>query len=302
MKLSISSSIINQNTSIFKESQNESEKSDLKNVVSLEAPASQLALPEISKRLSAQKSLFNPSSISADKKEPSAIEILEFDLATKKSSASNIIIPLDKSIKGNALKDNISTKNVSGTSQISEPRRSTRNQIKSTQSPSLKREHTKGVSHHELASLGVVPDVEGRRSTRNLIQNSEIEKPLRSLRGGVAVPKLDVNRKTTTSTQSKLSEKGKRQESIKSSSKPANVKSFEKLPSQLIAPVQKKHKVKDDTRYCICNDVAYGKMIACDDKNCPIEWYHLSCSGLSRPPKGQWFCKSCTIRRAKRRR
>ncbi|KAK9329485.1 hypothetical protein V1520DRAFT_343220 [Lipomyces starkeyi] len=48
--------------------------------------------------------------------------------------------------------------------------------------------------------------------------------------------------------------------------------------------------------YCICDDVSYGDMIACDDKNCKIEWYHLGCVNMKRPPKGEWICPLCTER------
>ncbi|KAK9377668.1 uncharacterized protein V1513DRAFT_434902 [Lipomyces chichibuensis] len=49
--------------------------------------------------------------------------------------------------------------------------------------------------------------------------------------------------------------------------------------------------------YCICDDVSYGDMIACDDKNCKIEWYHLGCVNMKRPPKGEWICPLCTERK-----
>ena len=42
----------------------------------------------------------------------------------------------------------------------------------------------------------------------------------------------------------------------------------------------------DDTepRYCYCNQVSYGEMVACDMDTCPREWFHLDCVGLSRAP------------------
>ncbi|KAK9462281.1 uncharacterized protein V1516DRAFT_674207 [Lipomyces oligophaga] len=54
---------------------------------------------------------------------------------------------------------------------------------------------------------------------------------------------------------------------------------------------------KDESRYCICGDVFFGDMIACDDPNCPIEWYHLDCVQLKRLPAGEWYCPSCIARR-----
>lgn len=51
----------------------------------------------------------------------------------------------------------------------------------------------------------------------------------------------------------------------------------------------------DDEVYCICGDVSYGDMIACDNAKCPYEWFHLHCVGMSRPPstKSKWYCPSC---------
>nr|CUU98743.1 hypothetical transcript [Hymenolepis microstoma] len=44
----------------------------------------------------------------------------------------------------------------------------------------------------------------------------------------------------------------------------------------------------NEPTYCICGDVSYGEMVACDNKNCPIEWFHFGCVGLTSKPKGAW--------------
>ncbi|GIY27285.1 hypothetical protein CEXT_698851 [Caerostris extrusa] len=46
----------------------------------------------------------------------------------------------------------------------------------------------------------------------------------------------------------------------------------------------------NEPRYCICNQVSYGDMVACDHKDCPFEWFHYQCVGITQPPKGKWFC------------
>ncbi|KAH6881467.1 hypothetical protein BKA58DRAFT_349641 [Alternaria rosae] len=48
----------------------------------------------------------------------------------------------------------------------------------------------------------------------------------------------------------------------------------------------------DEPRYCYCNEVSYGNMIACDNDDCPREWFHLACVNLDKPPTGRtkWFC------------
>jgi hypothetical protein len=40
----------------------------------------------------------------------------------------------------------------------------------------------------------------------------------------------------------------------------------------------------NEPKYCYCNDVSYGEMVACDNESCAREWFHLRCAGLSRAP------------------
>jgi hypothetical protein len=48
----------------------------------------------------------------------------------------------------------------------------------------------------------------------------------------------------------------------------------------------------DEPRYCYCNEVSYGNMVACDNDDCPREWFHLACVNLEKAPVGRtkWFC------------
>jgi Inhibitor of growth proteins N-terminal histone-binding len=43
--------------------------------------------------------------------------------------------------------------------------------------------------------------------------------------------------------------------------------------------------------YCYCNRISFGEMIACDNVECPIEWFHFECVGLTpeNRPKGKMF-------------
>ena len=52
----------------------------------------------------------------------------------------------------------------------------------------------------------------------------------------------------------------------------------------------------EEQRYCYCNGVSYGEMVACDDESCPREWFHLTCVGLTRAPNknGEQPCY-CTL-------
>ncbi|TXT10173.1 uncharacterized protein COLE_04107 [Cutaneotrichosporon oleaginosum] len=49
----------------------------------------------------------------------------------------------------------------------------------------------------------------------------------------------------------------------------------------------------NEPRYCYCNQVSYGEMVGCDNDDCPMEWFHLACLGMSQPPAGQWLCDVC---------
>ena len=59
----------------------------------------------------------------------------------------------------------------------------------------------------------------------------------------------------------------------------------------------------NEPTYCICQQVSFGEMIACENDDCPIEWYHFSCVGLSvkNKVKGKWICPTCKRREGGRR-
>ena len=41
--------------------------------------------------------------------------------------------------------------------------------------------------------------------------------------------------------------------------------------------------------YCYCNRISFGEMIACEHPECPVEWFHFECVGLTpeNRPKGE---------------
>uniref|UniRef100_A0A0N5AU18 PHD domain-containing protein n=1 Tax=Syphacia muris TaxID=451379 RepID=A0A0N5AU18_9BILA len=42
-------------------------------------------------------------------------------------------------------------------------------------------------------------------------------------------------------------------------------------------------------------------MVMCDNKDCPIEWFHFGCVGLSETPKGRWYCPTCLAEKSKKK-
>jgi hypothetical protein len=46
--------------------------------------------------------------------------------------------------------------------------------------------------------------------------------------------------------------------------------------------------------YCKCRGTVHDpNMIACDNVNCRIEWFHYECVGITTPPAGEWYCDDC---------
>lgn len=46
--------------------------------------------------------------------------------------------------------------------------------------------------------------------------------------------------------------------------------------------------------YCFCNGPEVGKMIACDNAQFTLKWFHFTCVRLSRVPKTKkWYCPQC---------
>jgi len=58
----------------------------------------------------------------------------------------------------------------------------------------------------------------------------------------------------------------------------------------------------NEPRYCICNQVSYGDVVACDNEDCPYEWFHYDCVGITAPPKGKWYCPKCQANMARRKK
>ncbi|KAF5466200.1 hypothetical protein F2P56_016149 [Juglans regia] len=57
----------------------------------------------------------------------------------------------------------------------------------------------------------------------------------------------------------------------------------------------------NEPTYCLCNQVSYGEMVACDNPDCKIEWFHFGCVGLKEQPKGKWYCSDCAVMKNRRK-
>ncbi|XP_026806871.1 inhibitor of growth protein 4-like [Rhopalosiphum maidis] len=66
-------------------------------------------------------------------------------------------------------------------------------------------------------------------------------------------------------------------------------------PEELDMPVD-----SNEQTYCLCKQVSYGKMIACDNSCCPIKRFHFGCVNVTTKPKGKWFCPKCKTNKMKK--
>ena len=48
--------------------------------------------------------------------------------------------------------------------------------------------------------------------------------------------------------------------------------------------------------YC---SVIIAIVLTFSNLQCPIEWFHFQCVGLTSKPKGKWYCPKCTQERDK---
>ena len=70
------------------------------------------------------------------------------------------------------------------------------------------------------------------------------------------------------------------------------------LPELLTHAIQdgepkKDNNVANSPIYCLCGEGEHGRMVACDNPQCIVEWFHYRCVGITRKPKGKWYCPSC---------
>lgn len=50
---------------------------------------------------------------------------------------------------------------------------------------------------------------------------------------------------------------------------------------------------ENEPKFCVCRNISHGQMVACDNPDCVIEWFHFACVGLDKQPKGKWYCQQC---------
>jgi hypothetical protein len=122
--------------------------------------------------------------------------------------------------------------------------------------------------------------------------------------------------KTTTPVLAALSESTQRVRPTRSTDTAPAKRSHKKngsvpvMPQRAASEEEESYHEGDDEdeegepRYCYCNEISFGEMVACDNDACPREWFHLSCVGLTKPPgkNGEWLSRFASLRSTTNRR
>ncbi|KAJ5353239.1 Zinc finger PHD-finger [Penicillium brevicompactum] len=109
------------------------------------------------------------------------------------------------------------------------------------------------------------------------------------------------NSKTSTPVLSAFAEPGPRARPTRSQDPSTKRTQKKPIPQPTIPSDDESLHEGDDEdeegepRYCYCNEISFGEMVACDNDACPREWFHLSCVGLTKPPgkNVKWYCNEC---------
>ena len=52
--------------------------------------------------------------------------------------------------------------------------------------------------------------------------------------------------------------------------------------------------IDDEEVWCYCQKfIPDTTLIGCDNNNCKVQWFHMTCIGLDVAPTDSWFCPAC---------
>lgn len=138
-----------------------------------------------------------------------------------------------------------------------------------------------------------------------------LDKHIRKLDGDLAKFDSELQAGNKEAVRSKVAHKRKAEGAIMSSKKKAKeepkaahpgrpaIKREEEVAKARIIEEEVSTADPHEPRYCICDRVSFGEMVGCDNPECPREWFHYECVGLTKPPQGEWFCPDCRVARKK---
>ncbi|KAK4518897.1 Bud site selection protein 6 [Mucor velutinosus] len=162
----------------------------------------------------------------------------------------------------------------------------------------VKFEETQPIGTLRIASLpGLTPSSRSLREYSKLSSKEKIskkisEKSQSAKKRRVVKDDLNIPRVLKEQARSRTSQdKGKPIKALPSRKNNGKPKSSDSEP---IDP--------NEQLYCYCQQVSFGEMVACDNKECDVEWFHIACVDLKTVPKGKWYCDNCSKYKGKQRR
>lgn len=196
------------------------------------------------------------------------------------------VYSLDNSLRN--LIENVTEEQGSGISNLSLPKKSSKHQYLQ-RGPSSKKELsakrlTRSISGRQKPSSG-------SKRTSKRSQSSSRKKSKRLSSGH----KKRVPRQTKSEEEEEEVEEPTQENSLEEEVEDqASSASIEEEPEEEVS----RRNIEDPDLpeiACLCKKPPYGEMVGCDNPNCPVEWFHLDCVGLDRPPtETTWLCPQCS--------
>ena len=59
---------------------------------------------------------------------------------------------------------------------------------------------------------------------------------------------------------------------------------------EVIASSSDKNVEDTEKLRCVCSKPSESQMIACDNLECKVEWFHFKCVNIRKAPRGEWIC------------
>ncbi|TDZ32080.1 PHD finger protein ING1 [Colletotrichum spinosum] len=153
-------------------------------------------------------------------------------------------------------------------------------QRSSSAAPSIKQ------SSSRAASPGTTPGPEGRRPSSRA---PDLRQPSKRTRKPVPGVVSKTNAGGSSAVGKRKAAPKKKRSQKKEKGQPVEIELEEDENGNPIDP--------NEPRYCDCNGVSFGQMIACDNDNCVKEWFHLECLGMKSIPARttKWYCPDCRV-------
>ncbi|KAL0141834.1 hypothetical protein V8B55DRAFT_1446190 [Mucor lusitanicus] len=142
-----------------------------------------------------------------------------------------------------------------------------------------------GADVRERATKRLERERKDPKGEKKIVKKRKTAKDPNNAANGGAPPSPAVRAQALKESKSLKNPEKEKTKSTYNTSKNSNGKPKTVVPADL--PID-----PNEPLYCYCQQVSYGEMVACDNTDCEIEWFHLACVDLKTVPKGKWYCNA----------